>query len=497
MSPSPRRFASVPTAPGPRCRSRLLGAQSEHDVVDELGEPIGNFLPLALATLELVHAPGHLVEEPIAFALGGLEAVAKLLVLVDHSAQPLVLVLDRVDPVVQAIVVAHDGQEHVEQTLAVVEPPAGLIPGLFRFDTGHGRFSSWTSSRRRSEPPVPAPIRATPIGARKVAVRLPLPDVRHAPEGPMARRQRAPDDHGPALLLRHPPSSASPGRRIRRRPRGPRRNVWSAPRRRHRGGPRGSPGGGCYPSPRGRAIGSGPRAEEFGRSAPSWYGGLEGDSLGRVSTEQARTSTGAPRVLVVEDEENTRVLFGDILRHLAYEPILARSAEAARAAIESAVPDIILLDVRLPLMSGYEFLRLRAIRDSKIPIVAVSGAATESDARSCLHFGALDFLRKPVALDLLRAVLQYAAVRAREGHRDLEREAGNRRRSVRPQVTLPVRVVEQGGPTWSGTCVDLSTFRSLPSPRSGSTSPPATAARRSPCSRRSSAGRATTTPSAS
>jgi len=89
---------------------------------------------------------------------------------------------------------------------------------------------------------------------------------------------------------------------------------------------------------------------------------------------------------VVEDEENTRIVFGDILRHLAYEPILARSAEAARAAIESAAPDIILLDVRLPLMSGYEFLRLRAIRESKIPIVAVSGAATESDARSCLHF---------------------------------------------------------------------------------------------------------------
>jgi len=184
----------------------------------------------------------------------------------------------------------------------------------------------------------------------------------------------------------------------------------------------------------------------------------QGDSLGRVSTEQARRSTVTTRVLVVEDEENTRILFGDILRHLAYEPILARSAEAARAAIESAAPDIILLDVRLPLMSGYEFLRLRAIRESKIPIVAVSGAATESDARSCLHFGALDFLRKPVALDLLRAVLQYAAVRAREGHRDLEREAGNRRRSVRPQVVLPVRVVEQGGPTWTATCVDLSTF---------------------------------------
>jgi len=164
------------------------------------------------------------------------------------------------------------------------------------------------------------------------------------------------------------------------------------------------------------------------------------------------------RVLVVEDEEHTRVLFGDILRHLGYDPVLARSAEAARAAIESDTPDIILLDVRLPLMSGYEFLRLRAIRESNIPIVAVSGAATESDARSCLHFGALDFLRKPVALDLLRAVLQYAAVRARSGRGVTEREPGNRRRSTRPQVALPVRVVEHGGPTWSGTCVDLSTF---------------------------------------
>jgi DNA-binding response OmpR family regulator len=165
-----------------------------------------------------------------------------------------------------------------------------------------------------------------------------------------------------------------------------------------------------------------------------------------------------PRILVVEDEEHTRTLFGDILRHFGYEPALARSAETARAAIESNAPDIILLDVRLPLMSGYEFLRLRAIQESHIPIVAVSGAATESDARSCLHFGALDFLRKPVALDLLRAVLHYAVVRAREGRGADHGDPGNRRRSPRPAVALPVEVVEHEGPSRSGVCVNLSTF---------------------------------------
>jgi DNA-binding response OmpR family regulator len=183
--------------------------------------------------------------------------------------------------------------------------------------------------------------------------------------------------------------------------------------------------------------------------------GSNGRLLGLVVSRVAEEVTVTPRILVVEDEEHTRTLFGDIIRHLGYEPALARSAETARVAIESDAPDIILLDVRLPLMSGYEFLRLRAIQDSHIPIVAVSGSATESDARSCLHFGALDFLGKPVALDLLRAVLHYAAVRAREGRSP---GPGNRRRSPRPAVAFPVEVVEHEGPARSGVCVDLSTF---------------------------------------
>ena len=148
-------------------------------------------------------------------------------------------------------------------------------------------------------------------------------------------------------------------------------------------------------------------------------------------------------VLLVEDEPDVAAMFSDLLRELGVQPRLASTAEAALQEIERERPDAIILDLRLPGMSGRDFLRLSA--DSGIPIVVVSGVATEAEARECLRLGAIDFLPKPVTLERLSLVLSFLDLHT------LKRDAG-RRRLPRAAVTIPIQV----GAAWQWTSLDLS-----------------------------------------
>jgi CheY-like chemotaxis protein len=96
----------------------------------------------------------------------------------------------------------------------------------------------------------------------------------------------------------------------------------------------------------------------------------------------------AMRVLVVEDEEALGAVFRDVLTDLGHDAAVVPSAEAALGWLERQRPDAILLDINLPGMSGLDFLQLRPVREAALPIVAISGVATESQARECLRLGA-------------------------------------------------------------------------------------------------------------
>ena len=162
------------------------------------------------------------------------------------------------------------------------------------------------------------------------------------------------------------------------------------------------------------------------------------------------------RVLVVEDERDVGDVVVDYLLVLGHQPLLVRSAEAALAKLMTERPDAILLDVNLPGMSGLDFLQLKPIRESGVPIIAVSGVATESQARQCLRLGAVDFLGKPLLLDRLREVLACLEPQALERTLDAPRLRPNRRQHTRVPLTVPVRVAEYGGAEWNATSVDLS-----------------------------------------
>lgn len=172
----------------------------------------------------------------------------------------------------------------------------------------------------------------------------------------------------------------------------------------------------------------------------------------------------AMRVLVVEDETDVADVFLDYLTELGHEPIIVRSAEAALGKLQTERPDAILLDIHLPGMSGLDFLQLRRIREGGVPVVAVSGVATESQARECLRLGALDFVGKPVALDRLNAVLQCLEPQALERRLGAIRQT-DRRRGARVALSVPVFVTEYGSTAWHATSVDVSTHAMKLRPR--------------------------------
>jgi DNA-binding response OmpR family regulator len=164
------------------------------------------------------------------------------------------------------------------------------------------------------------------------------------------------------------------------------------------------------------------------------------------------------KVLVVEDELEVGAVFSDFLLELGHEPILARSAEAALSSLQNAEPDAIILDMNLPGMSGLDFLQLRPIRESGLPIVAVSGVATEAQARECLRLGAVDFVGKPVPFERLRVVLSYIEPHALFRQQTEAPTRPERRRAPRLSVEMPVRVIEYSGAEWETAAMNLSPF---------------------------------------
>lgn len=78
------------------------------------------------------------------------------------------------------------------------------------------------------------------------------------------------------------------------------------------------------------------------------------------------------RILVIDDEENIRLLYKEELADEGYEVEVAESAEEAMKLIEAQKPDLITLDIRMPGVDGIEFLRLLREKHRDLPVVIVT-----------------------------------------------------------------------------------------------------------------------------
>jgi two-component system cell cycle response regulator DivK len=116
------------------------------------------------------------------------------------------------------------------------------------------------------------------------------------------------------------------------------------------------------------------------------------------------------RILVVEDQEDNRQILRDLLGTTDYEIVEAENGEEALAAVAKQRPDLILMDIQLPILDGYEATR-RIKADpalSSIPIIAVTSYALSGDEAKARAAGCDDFVPKPYSpRQLLAKVRQY------------------------------------------------------------------------------------------
>jgi len=109
------------------------------------------------------------------------------------------------------------------------------------------------------------------------------------------------------------------------------------------------------------------------------------------------------KILIAEDERDIRDLIEFTLRYAGHDVIKAANGAEAVEMAPQAKPDLILLDVRMPRMTGYEACRaLKAIEEVKnIPIVFLSAKGQQSEMETGIDAGAYDYILKPFAPDYL------------------------------------------------------------------------------------------------
>jgi DNA-binding response OmpR family regulator len=109
------------------------------------------------------------------------------------------------------------------------------------------------------------------------------------------------------------------------------------------------------------------------------------------------------KILIAEDEPDIRELVAFMLRFAGYEVVTASNGEEAVQGATREIPDLILMDVRMPRMTGYDACRIMkaspALHD--IPVVFLSAKGQESEIQSGLDAGAEEYLLKPFSPDEL------------------------------------------------------------------------------------------------
>jgi putative two-component system response regulator len=176
--------------------------------------------------------------------------------------------------------------------------------------------------------------------------------------------------------------------------------------------------------------------------------------LPNMSAQAAATpaTAQAVRVLVVDDEDTIRLVLAKFLRTRGFDVATAESGAAALEQLSAAKFDLMLCDVRMPGMSGVELVPNALDADPDLGIVMLSAVNDAPTATEAMAQGVLDYLTKPIELQLLYEAIQRALHKrmlVREQHRvdrRIREEVADRTRELEDEKSqlreLTVSVVE-------------------------------------------------------
>ena len=129
------------------------------------------------------------------------------------------------------------------------------------------------------------------------------------------------------------------------------------------------------------------------------------------------THSPSPTVLVVDDEAGILETLRILLRNEGFSVVTALGGRAGLEALETAAPDLVLTDIRMPTVSGIEVLSAAKARDPQLPVVLMTAQASMQSAIQAVNEGAFYYIQKPFRNDELVAILRRAAE-----HRQLKLE---------------------------------------------------------------------------
>ena len=114
------------------------------------------------------------------------------------------------------------------------------------------------------------------------------------------------------------------------------------------------------------------------------------------------------KILLVEDSRIIQLLIQTVLCDYGYELKFVSNGQEALAELNKQKPDLLILDIMMPVMDGYETIRrIRKMEEfTKLPIIAVTAKAMKKDYDDCIAAGASDYLPKPVDIHRLLSVMR-------------------------------------------------------------------------------------------
>ena len=145
---------------------------------------------------------------------------------------------------------------------------------------------------------------------------------------------------------------------------------------------------------------------EPGKGSRFWFSLPYSTVVAQKSKTPQKTATipiksNATKILVVEDDPASKIYFERILDHSFEKIIFAASGKQALELYEKELPDIILLDIGLPDIHGFDVTRKIREKDNNVIIIAQTAYAMANDEQKAIEAGCNDYIAKPIKKELL------------------------------------------------------------------------------------------------